>query len=60
MEGEVMKCLSLFSGIGGLDLAAERSGITPVAFCEIEEYPAKIPNRWCPAEKKWVCHLPVH
>ncbi len=43
-----MKALSLFSGIGGLDLAAEMAGIMPVAFCEIEEYPVKILNRRCP------------
>lgn len=43
-----MKCLSLFSGIGGLDLAAEWAGIMPVAFCEIEEYPVKILNRRWP------------
>lgn len=43
-----MKSLSLFSGIGGLDLAAEWAGIMPVAFCEIEEYPVKILNRRWP------------
>ncbi len=37
-----MKSLSLFSGIGGLDLAAGMAGIEVVAFCEIEPYPISI------------------
>ena len=37
-----MKGLSLFSGIGGLDLAAMSVGIEPVAFCEIEPFPVQI------------------
>lgn len=42
-----MKALSLFSGIGGLDLAAEACGIKTVAFCEIEEFPVSIlKKRW--------------
>lgn len=34
--------LSLFSGVGGIDLAAQWAGIQTVAFCEIEEYPKQI------------------
>lgn len=37
-----IKGLSLFSGIGGLDLAAQTCGIQTVAFCEIEKFPASI------------------
>lgn len=42
-----MRGLSLFSGIGGLDLAAEWVGITPKAFCEIEPYAVSVlKKRW--------------
>lgn len=43
-----MKALSLFSGIGGLDLAAESCGIETAAFCEIEPYAVRILNKRFP------------
>lgn len=42
-----MKALSLFTGIGGLDLAAEAAGIEIAAMCEIEPFCRSILNkRW--------------
>lgn len=43
-----MKVLSLFSGIGGLDLAAEWAGMRTVAFCEIEPYAQRVLRKQFP------------
>ncbi|WP_432748673.1 DNA cytosine methyltransferase [Pectinatus frisingensis] len=40
-----MKMLSLFSGIGGIDLAASWAGIETAAFCEIEPFCQKVLKR---------------
>ncbi|MEI2284988.1 DNA cytosine methyltransferase [Paenibacillus polysaccharolyticus] len=37
-----MRKLSLFSGIGGIDLAAHWAGMETVAFCEREPFPVKV------------------
>jgi len=37
-----MRHASLFSGIGGFDLAAEWMGWENIFHCEIEEFPRKI------------------
>lgn len=48
-----MTHLSLFSGIGGLDLAAEWAGIETVGQCEYADYPYKILEKHWPDVPKW-------
>lgn len=43
-----MRMLSLFAGIGGIDLAAQWAGIETVAFCEIEPFCQKVLQKHWP------------
>ena len=45
--------LSLFSGIGGFDLAAEWAGFETVGQCEWADYPTKILERHWPDVPRW-------
>ena len=48
-----MNHLSLFSGIGGLDLAAEMAGFTAVGQCEWADYPTKVLEKHWPDVPRW-------
>ena len=45
--------LSLFSGIGGLDLAAERAGFRTVGQCEWADYPRAVLEKHWPGLPRW-------
>ena len=48
-----MRALSLFSGCGAFDLAAESAGIEVVGQCEIDKACTRVLRYWWPDVKRW-------